>query len=50
MDFSYNDNFLELTSQKVTADSIRDYDEGEDIFLVWDIVMKRPSTEDKIKG
>jgi hypothetical protein len=38
MDFSDNDNFLEMNTMKVTSDHIRDYNEGEDIFVVWDIV------------
>ena len=37
MDFSEDDFFLEMCSQKVVPDHIRDYSEGEDIFVVWDI-------------
>lgn len=37
MDFSDDDFFLQMCSQKVTPDHIRDFKEGEDIFVVWDI-------------
>lgn len=37
MDFSEDDFFLEMTSQKVLPEHIRDYQEGEDLFVVWDI-------------
>jgi len=51
MDFSDNDNFLQLGSQKVTPDHIKDYQEGEDIFVVWDILLKQIISDyEKLKG
>lgn len=37
MDFTDDDNFLQMCSMKIDQEHVRDYEGGEDIFAVWDI-------------
>ena len=50
MDFSDDDKYLEMCSQMTDKDNNIQLDSNEDIFVVWDIAMKRlVSDYDKLR-
>ena len=52
LDFSDNDHYLEMSSQKVAGEQRRDFQEGAtQIFIIWDIALNQIVSDlDKLRG
>ena len=37
LDFTEDDNYLQMCSMRVDKDHVKDFSAGDDIFVVWDI-------------